>query len=72
MKKTYKLDGEICGNCAAKIQDQVLKLDGVNDAKVNFMLLKFTLDADDEQFDGLLDESLRIFDKIEPDCKVLV
>ena len=72
MKKTYKLDGEICGNCAAKIQDAISKLDGVNDVKVNFMLLKFTLDADDEQFDGLLDESIRIFDKIEPDCEVLV
>ena len=72
MKKTFKLDGEICGNCAAKIQDQISKLDGVNDAKVNFMLLKFTLDADDERFDNLLDESIRIFDKIEPDCEVLV
>ena len=71
MKKTYKLDGEICANCAAKIQDRILKLDGVNDAKVNFMLLKFTLDADDDRFDDLLADSIRIFDKIEPDCEVL-
>lgn len=72
MKKSYKLNGEICGNCAAKIQDQITKLDGVNDAKVNFMLLKFTLDADDARFDEILTESTRIFNKIEPDCEVLV
>ena len=72
MKKSYKLNGEICGNCAAKIQDKISKLDGVNSAKVNFMLLKFTLDADDERFDDLVAESVRIFDAIEPDCKVLV
>lgn len=72
MKKSYKLNGEICGNCAAKIQNQITKLDGVNDAKVNFMLLKFTLDADDARFDEILTESTRIFNKIEPDCEVLV
>ena len=72
MRKVFKLEGEICGNCAAKIQDQVSKLDGVNSAKVNFMLLKFTLDADDARFDDIVAESVRIFNKIEPDCEVLV
>ena len=72
MRKSFKLSGELCGNCAAKIQDRIGKLDGVNDAKVNFMLLKFTLDADDERFDDLVAESVRIFNKIEPDCEVRV
>ena len=65
MKKTYKLDGEICGNCAAHIEESINKLDGVNEAKVNFLMLKFTLDADDARFDELLDESIKIFDDIE-------
>jgi len=72
MRKVFKLDGEICGNCAAKIQDQINKLDGVTDAKVNFMTLKFTLNADDDKFDDIVKESVKIFDKIEPDCEVLV
>lgn len=72
MKKTYKLEGDICGNCAAKIQDAINKLDGVNEAKVNFLTLKFTLDAEDARFDELLEKSLRIFDDIEPTCEVLV
>ena len=71
MKKVFKLDGEICANCAAKIQDQITKLDGVNNAKVNFMLMKFTLDADDARFDEIAAESVRIFNKVEPDCEVL-
>ena len=72
MKKTYKLQGEICANCAAKSQERIEKLDRVESAKVNFMLLKFTLDADDERFDELLKQALRIFDDIEPGCEVLV
>ena len=72
MKKSFKLGGEICANCAAKIQDKINKLDGVNKASVNAMTLKFTLDADDAQFDDIVAESVRIFDKVEPDCEVLV
>lgn len=72
MRRNYKLQGEICANCAAKIEDKVRKLDGVNDAKVNFMMLRFTLDASDESFDDALTQSLRIFEDIEPDCTVVV
>lgn len=72
MRKVFKLEGDICGNCAAKIQDKIKKLDGVNDAKVNFLLLKFTLDADDARFDDILAASIKIFDDIEPTCTVLV
>lgn len=71
MRKSFKLDGEICANCAAKIQDKVGKLDGVNSASVNALTLKFTLDADDARFDDVLAESIRIFAKVEPDCEVL-
>ena len=72
MRKVYKLDGEICANCASKIQDRISKMDGVNTASVNAMTLKFTLDADDDKFDDLLAASLKTFDAIEPDCEVLV
>jgi len=72
MRKVIKLDGEICSNCAAKIQDAVSKLDGVNSASVNALTLKFTLDADEARFDDILAQSVKIFDDIEPDCEVLV
>lgn len=72
MRKIMKLEGEICANCAAKIQDKINQLEGVNDAKVNFMFQKFTLDAVDDRFDDILDKSVKIFGDIEPDCTVLV
>ena len=72
MRKAFKLDGEICANCAEKIKVAVEKLEGVNSASVNAMTLKFTLDAEDENFDGILEKSLKIFADIEPDCEVLL
>ncbi|MBQ9041655.1 MAG: heavy-metal-associated domain-containing protein [Eggerthellaceae bacterium] len=72
MRKAFKLDGEICANCAGKIQAGIEKLPGVNKVSVNAMTLKFTLDADDDAFDEALEKSLKLFADIEPDCEVLV
>ncbi|WP_124060676.1 heavy-metal-associated domain-containing protein [Gordonibacter sp. Marseille-P4307] len=71
MKKVFKLEGDICPNCGGKIQDAINRLDGVNEAKINFLTLKFTLDAEDDRFDQLLGESKRIFEKIEPTCSIV-
>ena len=70
MKRAMKLEGKLCGNCAGKIQDKILKLDGVNDAKVNFLTMRFTLDADDDVWTQAVEESVRIFNAIEPSCVV--
>ena len=72
MRKVYKLDGELCANCAGKIQAAAEKLEGVNKASVNAMTYKFTFDATDETFDANLQKILKIFSDIEPDCEVLV
>ena len=72
MRKVYKLENLCCANCAAKIEDRISKLDGVQAAKVNFMLQRFTLEAADDAFDAALAQSLAIFKKIEPDVIVHV
>ena len=70
MKKKY--DCEIdCANCAAEVQDAISKINGVQSAKVNFMMQKFTLEAEDERFDEILKEAIRIGKTIEPDFKVV-
>ena len=70
MKRSMKLEGELCGNCAAKIQDKINKIDGVNDAKVNFMTMRFTLDADEARWDDIVAQSAKVFNAIEPSCKI--
>lgn len=69
MKKKFKCEID-CANCAAKVEEAVKKLEGVNDAKVNFVMQKFTLDADDEKFDDILKLAIEIGKKIEPDFSV--
>ena len=70
MKKKFKLTDLDCANCAAKMEEGIKKLDGVNDASVSFMMQKMTIDADDARFDEIMKEVVEICKKIEPDCVI--
>ena len=72
MKKKFKLQDLDCANCAAKMEEAIKKLDGVNDASVNFMMQKMTIDAEDSRFDEIMKEVVTVCAKVEPDCKILM
>lgn len=60
-----------CANCAAKMEDAIKKIDGVNDVRINFMMQKFTIDADENLFENILDEATRTCKKFESDVVIL-
>jgi copper chaperone CopZ len=70
MKKRFNLTDLDCANCAAKMENAIKKLDGVQDASVNFMTQKLMLDADDARFDEILREVVAVCRKVEPDCVI--
>ena len=69
MKKKFKCEID-CAACAAKVEDAIKKIDGVTDAKVYFLMQKFTLEAEDERFDEILKTAIETGKKIEPDFSV--
>ncbi len=71
MRKSFKLDEIDCANCARKLQDKIAALDGVQDASVNFMAQKLTLQAEDAEFDAVLDRVVALVSDIEPDCEII-
>lgn len=70
MKKNYKLKDLDCANCAAKMENAIKKIDGVNDATVSFMTQKLTIDAEDSRFDAIMKEVAACCRKVEPDCVI--
>ena len=69
MKKSFKLKGLDCANCAAKIEEHVKKIDGVEDAYVSFMTQKMTVEtsSDDEE---IFKKIKKVVKREEPDVKV--
>jgi len=70
MKKTFKLEGLDCANCAAKMETAIKKLDGVSSATVNFMTTKMVVEAEDDKMSTVLEAAERIIKKIEPDVRL--
>ncbi len=71
MKKKFKLKDLDCANCAAKMEDAIKKIDGVNDANVSFMTQKMMVDAEDSRFEAIMQEVVKVCAKVEPDCQIL-
>jgi copper chaperone CopZ len=71
MKRSYKMQDLECANCAAKMEDAIKKIEGVNDVRINFMTQKMVLDADDSRFESILDEAARTCTKFEPDVTII-
>lgn len=72
MKKKFKLEDLDCANCAAKMEDAIKKIAGVNDANVSFMAQKMTIEAEDGRFDEIMKEVVAVCAKVEPDCRILL
>lgn len=70
MKKTFKMTDLDCAHCAAKMEGGIKKLPGVNSVTISFLTQKLTIDADDEQFDAIMQQAVKICKKIEPDCVI--
>ena len=69
MEKNFKLKGLDCANCAAKIEEKVKKIDGVEDASVSFMAQKLVVEINSDD-DEILKKIRKTVKKEEPDVKV--
>lgn len=70
MKAVLKLEGLDCANCAAKIENEVQRIPGVEEAAVTFMTQKMTIVAPDEDIERIVEEATRLTKKLEGDVVV--
>lgn len=71
MKKIFKLEDLDCANCAAKMERNIAKIDGVTQVNVNFLTQKMTIEADDSRFEEIMDEVVKVCKKVEPDTRII-
>ncbi len=72
MKKTFKVNDLDCAHCAAKMEEAIKKIPGVNDAAMNFLAQKLMVEAEDSQFDAIMKEVVKVCKKVEPDCEIVL
>jgi len=70
MKKHYKFEID-CANCAAKVEDAIKKIDGVNNATVSFMTQKLIVEfAEGSDEKAVMKEVVRACKRVEEDCEI--
>ena len=69
MKKKFRCEVD-CANCAAKLEDAIKRIPGVESVTLNFMMQKLTVVAADEKMQDITEQILRTAKKIEPDSVI--
>lgn len=72
MKRVLKMQDLDCANCAAKMENAIKKIDGVNSVSISFMSQKMFLDVEDSKYDIVVKEIVKACRKVDSDCEVLV
>jgi len=71
MKKRFKLVDLDCPNCTAKIENDVVKIDGVESAVVNLLSQKMEIECDESKVVEITKGIKKIVKRYEPDVAVL-
>lgn len=70
MKKTFFVEDLDCAHCAAKIEEGIKKIDGVEFCSLSFIAQRLVLEAEESRFPEIIKEVKKVIKKIEPDCKI--
>lgn len=70
MKIKARVSGLCCAHCAAKIEERIASLEGVESASVSILTEKIIIVCDDARVNEIKAEAEKIAKKIEPDVTV--
>ena len=72
MKKKFKVENLDCAHCAAKMEEAIKKIPGVEDAVMNFMMQKLTLEiADDADMEDIVNKAQECVSKVSIVCEII-
>ena len=70
MKKTFKLIGLDCANCAAQLENAIQKIEGIENASVSFMTEKLMFECEEEKEEKITKKVKKVIKREEPDVKI--
>lgn len=69
MQKKFKIEVD-CANCAAKIETAIKELPVLRTPASALWPQKLLLEADDDKFDAVLKDAVKVAKKVEPDFEI--
>lgn len=72
MKQTWEVEDLDCANCAAKLENALWSVPGVEAVRVDFIGKRMTLAAPDEHFDEVVAAVVKKAAEVEPEVRILL
>ena len=70
MKAKFKIEGLDCANCALELEEKIGKIEGINNANINFITQKMELEYNEELKEEILSNVKKVIKKEEPDVTI--
>ena len=70
MKVKFKIKGLDCANCANELENSINKIDGIENAVINFMTEKMELEFDEARKEEIMKEWKKVIKREEPDVDI--
>ncbi|MEE1289756.1 MAG: heavy metal translocating P-type ATPase, partial [Spirochaetota bacterium] len=72
MKKTFEIKNLDCAVCAGKVADAINKLPEIDNAQIDFLTKKLSIESTTENWEKLMHKVIKTCHKIEPDCEIVM
>lgn len=70
MKNKFKIKGLDCANCAARLESEIQKIEGVNEASISFMTERLVIECEENEKQEVMDKVNKVIKKEEPDVTI--
>ncbi len=67
MKSKFKIEGLDCANCANELENELGKIEGIENVSINFLMQKMELEYKEENKEEILEKVKKVIKKEEPD-----
>ena len=70
MKNKFKIKGLDCANCATKLESEIQKVEGVNEASISFMTERLVIECEENEKQEVMEKVKKVIKKEEPDVTI--
>ena len=70
MKKSFKLKGLDCANCAAELERALRKIEVIKNATISFMAERMELEYDENNEEEIIKKVKKVIKREEPDVTI--
>lgn len=71
-KKIYMVEELDCAHCAAKMEEGIRAIKGVEAASLSFLAQKLIIELEEERLDEIMKEAQKVCHRVDPNCDILL